>query len=62
MSSGGYFDQAQFVVVLALPIGADVPADEARAMLDRFPDSPRGRIVARARSAGSEKPPEGKVP
>jgi predicted dinucleotide-binding enzyme len=30
--------------------GADVPADEVRAVLDRFPDSPRGRIVARARS------------
>jgi predicted dinucleotide-binding enzyme len=34
--------------------GADVPADEVRALLDRFPDSPRGRIVARARSAGSD--------
>lgn len=34
--------------------GADVPADEVRAVLDRFPDSPRGRIVARARSAGSD--------
>jgi hypothetical protein len=30
--------------------GADVPADEVRAVLDRFPDSPRGRMVARARS------------
>jgi 8-hydroxy-5-deazaflavin:NADPH oxidoreductase len=34
--------------------GADVPADEVRAVLGRFPDSPRGRIVARARSAGSD--------
>jgi 8-hydroxy-5-deazaflavin:NADPH oxidoreductase len=34
--------------------GADVPADEVRALLDRFPDSPRGRIVARARSTGSD--------
>jgi 8-hydroxy-5-deazaflavin:NADPH oxidoreductase len=34
--------------------GADVPADDVRAMLERFPDSPRGRIVARARSAGSD--------
>jgi hypothetical protein len=31
-----------------------VLADEVRAMLDRFPGSPRGRIVARARSAGSD--------
>ncbi len=39
---------------VAAVFGADVPADEVRAMLDRFPDSPRGRIVARARSAGSD--------
>ncbi|WP_320668713.1 NADPH-dependent F420 reductase [Patulibacter defluvii] len=31
------------------PFGADVPADELRAMLDRFPRSERGRIVAAAR-------------
>ncbi|SBT66880.1 hypothetical protein GA0070622_3930 [Micromonospora sediminicola] len=30
--------------------GADVSADELRAMLDRFPESERGRIVARARA------------
>ncbi len=33
--------------------GADVAADEVRAMLERFPDSPRGRTVARARATGS---------
>ncbi|GAA0918854.1 NADPH-dependent F420 reductase [Pseudonocardia zijingensis] len=33
--------------------GANVGADEVRAMLDRFPESPRGRTVERARSAGS---------
>jgi len=31
--------------------GADVDADEVRAMLERFPDSARGQVVARARSA-----------
>lgn len=31
--------------------GADVDADEVRAMLDRFPDSARGQVVARARAA-----------
>ncbi|MBK1787230.1 NADPH-dependent F420 reductase [Prauserella cavernicola] len=31
--------------------GANVDAGEVRAMLDRFPDSPRGRAVARARSS-----------
>lgn len=30
--------------------GADVDADEVRARLDRFPESERGRIVARARA------------
>ena len=30
--------------------GANVDADEVRAMLDRFPESERGRIVARARA------------
>jgi predicted dinucleotide-binding enzyme len=30
--------------------GANVDADEVRAMLDRFPDSPSGRVVAQARS------------
>jgi predicted dinucleotide-binding enzyme len=33
--------------------GADVDADEVRAVLERFPGSPRGRTVARARSTGS---------
>lgn len=31
--------------------GADVDAAEVRAMLERFPDSARGRVVARARAA-----------
>jgi predicted dinucleotide-binding enzyme len=30
--------------------GANVDAAEVRAMLDRFPDSPRGRVVAEARA------------
>jgi 8-hydroxy-5-deazaflavin:NADPH oxidoreductase len=30
--------------------GADVTADEVRAALDRFPDSARGRVVAKARA------------
>lgn len=34
--------------------GANVSADELRAMLDRFPESERGRIVARARAGRSE--------
>jgi predicted dinucleotide-binding enzyme len=35
--------------------GADVPADEVRAMLARFPESARGRAVTRARaSEGSQ--------
>jgi predicted dinucleotide-binding enzyme len=34
--------------------GANIGADEVRAMLDRFPHSPRGRVVAQARSDGSE--------
>jgi predicted dinucleotide-binding enzyme len=33
--------------------GANADADEVRAMLDRFPDSPRGRIVVQARAAES---------
>ncbi|MEV4812179.1 NADPH-dependent F420 reductase [Micromonospora avicenniae] len=36
--------------------GADVSADEVRAMLDRFPDSERGRAVAAARAASPERP------
>ncbi|MEU4675615.1 NAD(P)-binding domain-containing protein [Micromonospora sp. NPDC023737] len=34
--------------------GADVSADEVRAMLARFPDSERGRAVAAARAGNSE--------
>ncbi|MEU6206740.1 NAD(P)-binding domain-containing protein [Micromonospora musae] len=34
--------------------GANVSADEVRAMLDRFPESERGRIVAAARAGSSE--------
>jgi predicted dinucleotide-binding enzyme len=34
--------------------GANADADEVRAMLDRFPDSPRGRIVKQARSDVSD--------
>jgi hypothetical protein len=34
--------------------GADVDADEVRAMLGRFPTSARGMVVARARAASSE--------
>jgi predicted dinucleotide-binding enzyme len=34
--------------------GADVDADEVRAMLGRFPDSARGMVVARARAAASD--------
>jgi hypothetical protein len=37
---------------LADELGVD--ADQVRAMLDRFPDSPRGRIVAQARSRESD--------
>ncbi|MBM9506222.1 NADPH-dependent F420 reductase [Actinacidiphila acididurans] len=33
------------------PFGADVEAPALRAMLDRFPSSERGRLVARARAA-----------
>ena len=36
--------------------GADVDAGELRAMLDRFATSQRGIVVARARSAGPERP------
>jgi len=35
------------------PFGADVDADELRAMLERFPTSARGLVVARARAAAS---------
>lgn len=31
--------------------GANVPADQVRTLLDRFPDTPRGQLVAEARSA-----------
>ena len=34
--------------------GANADANEVRAMLDRFPDSPRGRIVTQARSDVSD--------
>jgi hypothetical protein len=34
--------------------GADVDAAELRAMLDRFPTSQRGIVVARARAAKTE--------
>ena len=34
--------------------GANADAAEVRSMLDRFPDSPRGRIVTQARSDASE--------
>jgi predicted dinucleotide-binding enzyme len=34
--------------------GANVDAEEVRAVLERFPTSPRGRTVAEARSAGSD--------
>src|SRR5882757_3496131 len=36
--------------------GANVDADEVRAMLDRFPDSPSGRVVAQARSFANHTP------
>ena len=36
--------------------GANVDADEVRAMLDRFPNSPSGRIVAQARSLANHTP------
>ncbi|MCO6008909.1 NAD(P)-binding domain-containing protein [Actinoallomurus purpureus] len=38
------------------PFGADVDAGTLRTMLDRFPDSDRGRIVARARADAVESP------
>ncbi|OLT05120.1 NADP oxidoreductase [Pseudonocardia sp. CNS-004] len=41
--------------------GADVDADAVRAMLERFPDSPRGRTVARARSTGSDDAARGAI-
>jgi hypothetical protein len=31
--------------------GANVDADQVRAMLDRFPDTPRGDLIARIRSS-----------
>ena len=34
----------------AAPFGANVSADELRAMLDRFPESERGRAVLHARA------------
>jgi 8-hydroxy-5-deazaflavin:NADPH oxidoreductase len=36
--------------------GANVDADEVRAMLDRFPNSPSGRIVAQARTLANHTP------
>ncbi|MFG1957014.1 NADPH-dependent F420 reductase [Nonomuraea sp. NPDC049028] len=41
--------------------GADVDAEEVRAMLERFPRSPRGRTVARARSARSDEAARGTI-
>ncbi|MFI2457950.1 hypothetical protein [Streptomyces sp. NPDC019539] len=38
------------------PFGADVSADELRAMLDRFPSSERGRAVLRARASATARP------
>ncbi|MFD4612230.1 NADPH-dependent F420 reductase [Streptomyces sp. NPDC058440] len=38
------------------PFGANVSADELRAMIDRFPSSERGRTVARARTTASLPP------
>jgi 8-hydroxy-5-deazaflavin:NADPH oxidoreductase len=38
--------------------GANVDAEELRAMLDRFPESERGQAVAAARVAVSEPAPE----
>ncbi|WP_411152088.1 NADPH-dependent F420 reductase [Streptomyces sp. A30] len=40
------------------PFGANVDAEELRAMLSRFPESDRGRAVAAARAALSEPAPE----
>ncbi|MGP4047728.1 NADPH-dependent F420 reductase [Streptomyces sp. 2A115] len=40
------------------PFGANVDAEELRAMLQRFPESERGRTVAAARAALSEPAPE----
>jgi predicted dinucleotide-binding enzyme len=39
------------------PFGANVSADELRAMLSRFPESERGRAVTRARAAASASTP-----
>ncbi|NEB03390.1 NAD(P)-binding domain-containing protein [Streptomyces sp. SID13726] len=36
------------------PFGADVDAEQLRAMLDRFPESERGRAVVGARAAAAE--------
>ncbi|MFD8192311.1 NADPH-dependent F420 reductase [Streptomyces wuyuanensis] len=41
------------------PFGADVSADELRAMLDRFPSSERGRAVLRARPSATARPADG---
>ncbi|MFC9914154.1 NADPH-dependent F420 reductase [Streptomyces sp. NPDC059862] len=41
------------------PFGANVDAGELRAMLDRFPESERGRIVADARAAASASTTDG---
>ncbi|MFD3839358.1 NADPH-dependent F420 reductase [Streptomyces sp. NPDC058642] len=40
------------------PFGANVDAEELRAMLDRFPESERGRAVAAARAGLAEPAPE----
>ncbi|MFE9623006.1 NADPH-dependent F420 reductase [Streptomyces sp. NPDC006527] len=42
----------------AEPFGANVGADELRAMLDRFPETEHGRAVSRARTASSASPTE----
>jgi predicted dinucleotide-binding enzyme len=35
--------------------GADVPADEVRTRLDRFPDTERGQLIARTRAVASQR-------
>ncbi len=55
LAEGGRFEPG------AELFGADVDADEVRAMLDRFPDSPRGRTVARARATGSDDAARGAI-
>ncbi|MCO1597506.1 NAD(P)-binding domain-containing protein [Micromonospora sp. RHAY321] len=37
--------------------GANVSAEEVRAMLDRFPQSERGRVIASARALSTDDPP-----